>query len=69
MQKPWMLLPQQLTWQVYAMLLMSFTILICALSQDTQILDSRASEHMSSKQDILHDLSALANPIIYGKLT
>ena len=36
----------------------------CAFSQDNWILDSGASEHMSSKQHILHDLTPLIYPIM-----
>jgi len=36
----------------------------CALSQGVWILDSGASEHMSSEPDFLHDLSLLEHPMM-----
>ena len=40
----------------------------CTFSQDNRILDSGASGHMSSKQNILHDLTPLVHPIMVNLL-
>lgn len=36
----------------------------CAMHQGAWILDSRASEHMSSDQRALHDLTLLSYPVL-----